>query len=203
MADTVEEALGPVDIVCNNAGVAIYGPMTSMSLADWHFVMDVNFWGVVHGVRTFAPRLLERGNGYVLNTASMAGLVGMTGLGVYNASKFAVVGLSESLAREVAPHGVGVTVLCPMMVETPINVNSMRAWARATGRPDPEIPEPTADAELPRDPSPGLRGGFVDVATVVERTIAAMRAGDLYVLTHADQRELLARRAARLDAAAP
>lgn len=200
MADTVESALGPVDIACDNAGVAIYGPLVDMSLADWRFVMDVNFWGVVHGVRTFAPRLVARRSGHILNTASMAGLIGMAGLGIYNASKFAVVGLSEALAREVAPFGVGVSVLCPMMVETQINVNSMRSWARATGRPEPEAPDPGTDAA---SPSQTMRGGFVDVPTVTERTLAAMRAGDLYVLTHAEQREILARRAARLDTAAP
>lgn len=199
LADTVERRLGPVDIVCNNAGVAVYGALTGMSLTDWRFVMDINFWGVVHGIHTFVPRFVERGTGYVVNTASMAGLVGMEGLGVYNASKFAVVGLSEALSRELAPHGIGVSVICPMIVDTPINENSMRAWAHARGDPEPEIHAAAADAgSIP----PGMRGGSVDVAQVTTRTLEAMREGDLYVLTHASQRGILARRAARLEAAA-
>ena len=84
--------------------------------------MNVNFWGVVHGIEVFLPRLIEqKQGGHIVNTASMAGLAGMPGLGVYCASKFAVVGLTESLHRELAGTGIGASVLCPMIVNTQIN----------------------------------------------------------------------------------
>jgi NAD(P)-dependent dehydrogenase (short-subunit alcohol dehydrogenase family) len=94
--------------------------------------MGVNFWGVVYGLQAFVPLLIaQRQGGHVINTASMAGLTGMSWLGVYCASKFAVVGLTESLQRELRPHDIGVSVLCPMIVETRINENSLHASARA------------------------------------------------------------------------
>src|SRR5439155_9059425 len=97
---------GGVQLLCNNAGVCPLGDMLQASLDEWRFVMDVNFWGVVHGVREFVPRMIAAGQGaHVLNTASMAGLVGMNLFGVYGASKFAVVGLSEGLSREVKAQG--------------------------------------------------------------------------------------------------
>ena len=99
LADAAERRFGAVDVVCNNAGIALFCEMAAATHADWEFTMRVNFWGVVHGVETFVPRLVARGAGHVVNTASMAGLVGMQWLGIYCASKFAVVGLTESLHR--------------------------------------------------------------------------------------------------------
>src|SRR6185503_12557071 len=93
-------------------------------------------WGVVHGVEAFVPRLLAQAQGgHIVNTASMAGLVGMQWLGIYCASKFAVVGLSEALNRELAPRGIGVSVLCPMIVETNINANSLAIVRRRSAIP--------------------------------------------------------------------
>ncbi len=89
LADAAESRFGAVHVVCNNAGVALFGEMASASHADWEYTMRVNFWGVVHGVETFVPRMLVRGgDGHVVNTASMAGLVGMRWLGIYSASNF-------------------------------------------------------------------------------------------------------------------
>jgi short-subunit dehydrogenase len=127
----------------------------------------------------------------VVNTASMAGLVGMQWLGIYCASKFAVVGLSESLHRELAPHGIGVSVLCPMIVETNINVNSVRL------RPGALTPPGGPPSPLPEG---SMRGGVRSPVEVAARVARAVERGDLYVLTHPEQRELLRRRADRLDA---
>ena len=158
--------------------------------------MNVNFWGVVHGVQSFVPRLIaQRQGGHVVNTASMAGLTGMSWLGVYCASKFAVVGLSESLQRELRPHGVGVSVLCPMIVATRINENSQRmrpAELRNAGAADP--PATGGDA-------PAMVGGTIQPEELARRVVRAIERGDLYILTHAEQREILRRRAERLDAA--
>ena len=116
LADAAVERFGAVHVVCNNAGIALFGPMASATHADWEYTMRVDFWGVVHGVETFVPLLLQQGQGgHIVNTASMAGLVGMQWLGVYCAAKFAVVG-DESLHRELKPQGIEVSVLCPMIV---------------------------------------------------------------------------------------
>ena len=122
---------GAVHVLCNTAGIAVLGPRVGADPGEWRKAMDVNFWGVVHGIDAFLPRMLAQGaGGHVVNTSSMAGLVGMQGFGIYCATKFAVVGLSESLRRELEPRGIGVSVLCPMMVDTRIGENSARALGR-------------------------------------------------------------------------
>ncbi len=195
LADAVVERFGKAHIVCNNAGVALGGEMWSAPMADWNYTMDVNFWGVLHGVQAFVPRILEHGEGgYIVNTASMAGLTGMSFLGMYCASKFAVVGLSESLSREVRPQGIGVSVLCPMIVETDINRNTM---AR---HPDPERRK-LANLAPPNDAAPPMRGGVVQAGDVARRVVRAMERDQLYILTHPEQQEILRRRSHRIDSA--
>jgi NAD(P)-dependent dehydrogenase (short-subunit alcohol dehydrogenase family) len=192
LADAVWSRFGAAHVVCNNAGIALAGPLLQATPADWRLTMDVNFWGVVHGVDAFAPRLVAQGQGgHVLNTASMAGLVGMGWLGIYCASKFAVVGLSESLRRELEPHGIGVSVLCPMIVATEITRNS----ARLRGREAPAAPA------VDQPPAGALKGGVITTEEVARRVVRGIERNDLYVLTHPEQREFLRRRAERLDAA--
>ncbi len=182
---------GKVHIVCNNAGVAVFGPLREARYEDWQFAMGVNFWGVVHGVHAFLPLLLAHAEGgHIVNTASMAGLVGMEWLGVYCASKFAVVGLSESLYRELKPLGIGVSVLCPMIVDTRINENSVRLRPAALRPPGVEPVVPPAEA---------MKGGVIAPQEVARRVVRAIERKDLYILTHPEQREFLRRRAARLD----
>ena len=114
-AATLEE-YGAVDIVCNNAGVGGGGPMWTLTEADWAWVLGVNLWGVIHGIRAFVPHLVAQGSGRVINTASVAGLSSPPMLGPYNASKHAVVTISETLRSELAmlPDGdFGVTGVCP------------------------------------------------------------------------------------------
>jgi NAD(P)-dependent dehydrogenase (short-subunit alcohol dehydrogenase family) len=191
LADAAARRFGGVHIVCNNAGVAIGGTLLDATPEDWEFTMDVNFWGVVHGVSTFVPILLEQGaGGHVVNTASMAGLVGMQWLGIYCASKFAVVGLTESLHRELRGTDIGVSVLCPMIVQTRINENSvrMRPQRLRTGR------EVVSTEGVP------MQGGVIPPDQVAQRVVRAIERKQLYVLTHPEQREFLRRRAARLDA---
>lgn len=130
VADDVEATIGPIDILCNNAGVGGGASVTAMSYELWDWVMDVNVGGVVNGVQTVVPRMLERGSGHVVNTASGAGLVPAGGGYMYVTSKYAVVGLSESMRRDLAKHGVGMSVLCPGPVATEIITRA------ETGRPD-------------------------------------------------------------------
>jgi NAD(P)-dependent dehydrogenase (short-subunit alcohol dehydrogenase family) len=191
LADAVWRRFGAAHLVCNNAGIALGGPLLQATPDDWRLTMDVNFWGVVHGVDAFVPRMIEQGQGgHVLNTASMAGLVGMQWLGVYCASKFAVVGLTESLRRELEPHGIGVSVLCPMIVATAINENSLRL----RGREAPAAPA------VPQPPAGAMRGGVITTDEVARRVVRGIERNQLYILTHPEQREFLRRRAERLDA---
>jgi len=116
-----QEAFGAVHVVCNNAGVA-GGSVIDSPIEMWRWVLGVNLWGVIHGCHVFLPDLLEQDEGHIVNTASIAGLGGAAGLGVYCTSKFAVVGLSESLHHDLAARDshVGVSVLCPGFVNTRI-----------------------------------------------------------------------------------
>ena len=191
LADAAERRFGAVHIVCNNAGIATFGEIASSTHADWEYTMGVNFWGVVHGVETFVPRLLaRRDGGHIVNTASMAGLVGMRWLGVYCASKFAVVGLTEALHRELAEHGIGVSVLCPMIVQTNINENSVRNRPATLRNPggDPAV----VDAGL-------MAGSVIAPDEVARRVVRGIERKDLYILTHPEQREILRRRWQRQD----
>ena len=120
LADQTLAAFGGVHVVCNNAGVAPGGPMVQTTPADWRWTIGVNVLGVAYGVSTFAPILLDAGEGHIVNTASEAGLVTNVMLGMYCASKHAVVGLTESLYRELEDTPVGVSVLCPNLVDTQI-----------------------------------------------------------------------------------
>jgi NAD(P)-dependent dehydrogenase (short-subunit alcohol dehydrogenase family) len=115
------EAFGAVHVVCNNAGVA-GGSVIDSPIEMWQWVLGVNLWGVIHGCNVFLPDLLEQDEGHIVNTASIAGLGGAAGLGVYCTSKFAVVGLSESLHHDLLGRNshVGVSVLCPGFVNTRI-----------------------------------------------------------------------------------
>jgi NAD(P)-dependent dehydrogenase (short-subunit alcohol dehydrogenase family) len=192
LAAAAVERFGAVHVVCNNAGIATFGEIATSTHNDWVYTMRVNFWGVVHGVEAFVPRLLAQGQGgHVVNTASMAGLTGMHWLGVYCASKFAVVGLSESLHRELRPHGIGVSVLCPMIVDTQINQNSIRNRPAALRNPGEEL--------VPEDATAAMVGSVVPPDDVARRVVRAVDRGDLYILTHPEQRDILRRRAARLD----
>jgi NAD(P)-dependent dehydrogenase (short-subunit alcohol dehydrogenase family) len=191
LADAAFSRCGGVHLLCNNAGIAVLGPMVDATPADWELSFAINFWGVVHGVQAFVPRMLEQGQGgHVVNTASMAGLVGMSWLGVYCASKFAVVGLSESLARELEPRGIGVSVLCPMIVATNINENSRRMVSTQARGPTAMVVPPQQE----------MRGGVIAPEEVAQRVVRAIEERRLYVLTHPEQRAILQRRAARLDA---
>jgi NAD(P)-dependent dehydrogenase (short-subunit alcohol dehydrogenase family) len=120
LAVEAERAYGAVDLVINNAGVAVSGNIGETPLADWKWIVDINLMGVVHGCHAFVPRFKKQGSGAVLNVASAAGLVHMPGMAAYNATKAAVVALSETLYGEVAGLNIDVTVLCPTFFRTNI-----------------------------------------------------------------------------------
>ncbi|MBN1289734.1 MAG: SDR family NAD(P)-dependent oxidoreductase [Actinobacteria bacterium] len=120
MCDGIYRKWKRVDVLINNAGIAMGGPFEHMTLQDWKRMVDVNFWGIVHGCHFFYPRMIDQGGGHIVNVASAAGLVPMFLQTSYCATKSAVVGFSESLRGEAARHNIGVTAVCPGIVDTPI-----------------------------------------------------------------------------------
>jgi len=127
LARETYEAFGAAHVLCNNAGVAVVGAVSEHSLADWEWVIGVNLWGVIHGVRSFVGRMLAGGEeGHIVNTASMAGLTTSPFMSVYDVTKHAVVALSESMYKEFAMTGakIGVSVVCPGLINTNIMQSS-------------------------------------------------------------------------------
>jgi NAD(P)-dependent dehydrogenase (short-subunit alcohol dehydrogenase family) len=183
LAEKTVAHYGAVHVLCNNAGVAGGGPAWDISLGEWEWVLGVNLWGVVHGVRSFVPRMLKAGEGHVVNTASMAGLIGLYTSPPYAVSKFGVVALSESLYSQLKISGapVGVSVLCPAWVRTRID-ESDRNRPAAAGPPTA-----TQASEETRLAMQHLIAGAMDPALVADRVVEAVRSGQLYVLPHDDE----------------
>lgn len=120
LAERMDERFGGTDLVINNAGVAVSGLVGEVSLEDWRWILDINLLGVIHGCHSFIPRFRRAGSGHVINVASAAGLVSFPTMAPYNATKAAVVALSEALRAEVSHLGIHVTVLCPTFFVTNI-----------------------------------------------------------------------------------
>lgn len=121
LAQDVYAEHGRCDVLLNNAGVGHSALVQEMTLDDWRWVLDTNLWGVIHGVHAFVPRMIDQGgSAHIVNTASAAGLVGIPSMAPYCASKFAVVGLSESLGAELSAYGISVTAVCPGIIATDI-----------------------------------------------------------------------------------
>jgi NAD(P)-dependent dehydrogenase (short-subunit alcohol dehydrogenase family) len=193
------DAFGNIHVVCNNAGVAASGGIDNISLDNWRWVLDVNLMGVLHGIRTFLPHIRAHGEGgHIVNTASMAGLSGGLGFSPYVASKFAVVGMSEGLATQLRPLGIGVTVLCPGYVRTGIGESGRNRPERygASRAPDPASPAGQLLAHI----AERLRAGL-DPSEVAARVLAAIGEDELYVFTHPEMREEVKERFAAITVA--
>ena len=178
--DRALDAFGGVHVVCNNAGVG-GGGIVDAPLELWEWVIGVNLLGVVHGVHTFLPLLLEQDEGHLVNTASLAGLGGVAGLGIYCTTKFAVVGLSESLYFELAARNsaVGVSVLCPGFVQTRIGESARNAPASITDWAG------SADAQATRDIANALTAAGIKPAVVADAVFDAVVDGTFFILPHA------------------
>jgi NAD(P)-dependent dehydrogenase (short-subunit alcohol dehydrogenase family) len=198
-AEATYQAFGNVHVVCNNAGVAAAGGIDNISLDNWRWVLDVNLMGVLHGIRTFLPHIRAHGKGgHIVNTASMAGMDAGLGFSPYVASKFAVVGMSEGLAAQLKPFGIGVSVLCPGFVRTGIGESGRNRPERygPTQTPDPASPQ----GELVAYIAERLRSGL-DPSVVAARVLAAIRADEFYVFTHPEMRAELEERFSAIMAA--
>jgi NAD(P)-dependent dehydrogenase (short-subunit alcohol dehydrogenase family) len=189
LAEKTLAAFGGVHVVCNNAGVAVFKATWEYTLADWEWVLGVNLWGVIHGVRTFVPIMLRQGTeGHIVNTASMAGLAMGTFYGSYVVSKFGVVSLSEVLAMELARIGapVKVSVLCPEEVRTNL-MDSARNRPPVLTDPE-EAPIVRAEAQNAEE---AVRADIEDgmsPARIADDVVDAIRADKFYILAHKPER---------------
>lgn len=183
LANAAVEAFGPVHVLCNNAGVGAGGLLSDLTTEDWEWVLGVNLWGVIHGIRAFLPGMLAHGEvGHIVNTASLAGLVSAPMMGPYGASKFAVVGISEALYHELQLTGsrIGASVLCPGWVNTQIHA-SERNRPAGSGSTDAGLGAAgDPRAEMLRSI---LASGMAPDA-VADLVLGAIRDGRFYVLTH-------------------
>ena len=193
------EAFGNVHVVCNNAGVAAGGGIDNISLDNWRWVLDVNLMGVLYGIRSFLPHIRAHGEGgHIVNTASMAGMLSGLGFSPYAASKFAVVTMSEGLAKELEPLGIGVTVLCPGFVRTRIS---------ESGRNRPErygsmlTPGPATPAGVFASHIAELVKAGLEPSDVAARVLTAIRQNELYAFTHPKMRPETEQRFATILAA--
>jgi NAD(P)-dependent dehydrogenase (short-subunit alcohol dehydrogenase family) len=196
LRDATLEAFGAAHVVCNNAGVASGGLMHEVPLADWEWVLGVNLWGVIHGIRAFAPLLLAQNEGHIVNTASMAGLTSPPFMGPYNVSKHGVVTISETMSAELAISGsaVGVSVLCPSWVNTRIN-------EAARNRPDDApgaAPVSTPDGDDFRNMLEEMVRSGLDPADVADLVLDAVLNDRLFVLTHPAMNEIITQRTERI-----
>ena len=180
-AARVEKDLGPAAIVCNNAGVAPGGEAWEVSVDDWRWILGVNLWGVINGVRAFTPRLLARDLGHIVNTASVAGLISPPGSAAYNATKHAVVALSETLHHDLRERGsaVGVSVLCPAYVPT-------RIAESERNRPQGYVATPLSERMRARKAmlKKAVDSGRLSADDVARAVVDAVKDERFYVLTH-------------------
>jgi NAD(P)-dependent dehydrogenase (short-subunit alcohol dehydrogenase family) len=192
LRDAALDAYGTVHLVCNNAGVGGGGRVWDTSLEMWRWVLEVDLWSVIYGMRAFVPTLIAQGEGHVVNTASAAGLVSVGMLGPYVVAKHGVVALSETLDLELDGTGVGVSVLCPSFVRTRILDIERHFPADVVARRDSGTGAPGPDRELLGQ----LIDGGLDPDDVARQTFAAVEADRLYVITHP---EVVERMKARLQ----
>jgi NAD(P)-dependent dehydrogenase (short-subunit alcohol dehydrogenase family) len=181
LAEKTVNELGAVHVVCNNAGVSPLGAVWEHTVDEWRWILGVNLWGVIHGVRAFAPRLLEQGEGHIVNTASVAGLICPSGSGAYNVTKHAVVALSETLHHDLRERGsaVGVSVLCPAYVPTGIAQSERN-------RPEDVRTSEKSGATLAREAmlKKAVASGRLSADDVASAVVDAVKTRRFYVLTH-------------------
>jgi NAD(P)-dependent dehydrogenase (short-subunit alcohol dehydrogenase family) len=184
-ADAVEAKFGPVSLLFNNAGVNIFQTIEDSSFDDWDWLMGVNLQGPINGVMTFVPRMIAAGKGgYIVNTASMAGFLAAGVCGIYNTTKFAVRGLSESLRASLTAHRIGVSVLCPGLVKSyiyasdDIRPESLKAGAKPVDR---EAVKRLA----------GIHEFGMEPDVIAARVLEAMREDRFHIFSHPEFKDEL------------
>jgi len=184
-ADEAEARMGPVTLLFNNAGINLFRSIDESSYQDWDWVLGVNLGGVINGVQTFVPRMKENGfGGHIVNTASMASFLASGMPGIYNCSKFAVRGLSESLRHSLHPHGIGVSVLCPGLVNSEIyRSDEIRSAETVQGG---HATDPAFVEMLGKVHQAGM-----DPVEVAEKVVAAIKANRFYIFSHPEFKDEL------------
>jgi NAD(P)-dependent dehydrogenase (short-subunit alcohol dehydrogenase family) len=188
--DTLE-AFGKVHVLCNNAGVALSGNISDMSYRDWDWVMKVNLDGVINGMVAFVNLIKSHGEGgHIVNTASIAGQLGMGNLSVYNTAKFAVVGMSESMRHDLAPFDIGTSVLCPGFVATQI-FHSERNRPGELGGPEASgfnLQNADTDSEI-QEQRDQMLASALDPSVIGDMVLHAIQTDEFYILSHAEFKE--------------
>jgi NAD(P)-dependent dehydrogenase (short-subunit alcohol dehydrogenase family) len=179
LARQTEQAFGPAQLLFNNAGVGGGGPLWEQTEADWQWVLGVNLGGVINGVRAFTPQMITQGEGHIVNTASIAGLMSAPGTSTYTVSKHAVVALSEVLYGDLrnAQANVGVSVLCPSFVKTKI-------YAFERNRPGAKNLELTAEQQAIEEATAEFFSTALSPDAVAEKVFEAILNEQFYILTH-------------------
>jgi NAD(P)-dependent dehydrogenase (short-subunit alcohol dehydrogenase family) len=188
-------AFGKIHIVCNNAGVAVGGPIGTVKNSDWDWIIDVNLKSVVYGVETFVPLIRSHGEGgHIVNTASMAGMISPAGMEPYTATKFAVVAMSEGWAQQLAGLNIGMSVLCPGFVRTRIHESGRARQEKYGGKGDVD-----ALGQGGSEAAQMVLSG-IDPNVVGARVVEAIKNGELYIFTHPQMREFVQMRFAGIMA---
>ena len=187
LADATRDAFGQVNVVHNNAGVVRAGRMAELSLADWQWVLGVDLWSVIYGVKVFLPLIREAGEGHIVNTASSSGLQSAPDIGPYNVAKFGVVALSETLQLELLAEGspIGASVLCPGAIATRITESERNR------------PDAAAETETNRrfhSFASKIVGEGLSPESVANQIVHAIRTQEFWILTHADWIDVLRKR---------
>ncbi|MBA57810.1 MAG: short-chain dehydrogenase [Gammaproteobacteria bacterium] len=192
-ATKTEEIFGNIHILCNNAGVGINGNIRNLTYQDWDWVMGVNLNGVINGIQTFTKRIIRHGEGgHIVNTSSMAGLIGIKGLSIYNTAKYAVVGMSESLVQDLKTHNIGVSVLCPGFVNT-------RIYASERNRPsslNQEVPKKDNPDKMKKKGdqqaiSDEVLQNVIEPEIIGEMVLEAIKKNKFWILSHPEFKNLL------------
>lgn len=192
------ERFGKVHVLVNNAGVATGGALDEMSYNDWDWVLGVNLDGVVNGLQSFVELIESHGEGgHIINTASIAGHLAVPGLGIYNASKFAVVAISETLRNDLAAKDIGVSVLCPGLVDTNIfDSGRNRPDTLKSATESDNLIATIADGPDSAERLQEIRAAALDPAVVGDMVLHAIRENEMYIFTHPEMEEAVSERAA-------
>ena len=200
-ADATEAAFDKVHVLVNNAGVAVGGSLDQMSYEDWDWVMGVNLDGVVNGLQAFLQRIKAHGEGgHVVNTASLAGHFAIPGLGIYTATKYAVVGISETLRADLKQHNIGVSVLCPGVVNTNIFDSGRNRPSHLQGETDSaqmvlseELAEPEREQRMAE-----MMARALDPAVVGDMVLHSIQEDEFYIFSHPEVEPMVSGRAAEV-----
>lgn len=196
LAEATISAYGTVNLVHNNAGVVVSGPIEELSISDWEWVLGVDLWSVIYGIKAFLPYIKEAGEGHIINTASTAGLQGPKGIAPYSAAKFGVVGITETLRLELEAEEsrVSASVLCPGAINTQI------VFSKRNRSQESAADHRSSEVEKGFEANAGalLASEGKDPADVADMIIKGITDNDFWIITHSDWKDIMIERAAAM-----